>query len=47
MKEYLEHVEELKNVYTILVGKSQGRRLFGRRRGEVILKWILKGGKNV
>jgi hypothetical protein len=35
---------DIRNAYTILVGKDEGKKLFGtaRNRCEVILKWILK-----
>jgi hypothetical protein len=43
---YVEHIGEMRNSYTILVGKSEGKRTFGKLGIYVrmILKWILKTG---
>jgi hypothetical protein len=38
------HIEEKRNAYTVLMGKSEGKKPLGRprRRWEVILKLILE-----
>jgi hypothetical protein len=35
-------IDEKKNAYRILVGKPEVKRLLGRSRRKIILKWILK-----
>jgi hypothetical protein len=41
---YVARIKEKSNAYRILVGKSGGKRPLGRlrRRGWIILKWILE-----
>jgi hypothetical protein len=34
--------EEIRNAYKISIEKPEGKRSFGRPRGSIILKWILK-----